>query len=51
MTQNRIGKKKRKGRPKTTWIDGIRKIIGGMGLKEENWKDIQNWRWKITEPI
>ena len=31
-----IGRKKRKGRPKTTWMVGIREIMIEMGLRKRN---------------
>jgi hypothetical protein len=38
------GRKKR-GRPKLTWAEGIRGMMGETGLKEEDWTDRSNW-WK-----
>ena len=40
------GKRKR-GRPKLTWAEGIRGLIGENGLMEEDWNDRGNWRKKI----
>ena len=40
------GKKKR-GRPKPTWAEGIRGLMGEKGLMEEDWNDRGNWRKKI----
>jgi hypothetical protein len=40
------GRRKR-GRPKLTWVEGIRGMMGEKGLKEENWTDRSNWRKKI----
>jgi len=40
------GRRKR-GRPKLTWMEGIRGLMGEMGLMEENWNDRGNWRNKI----
>jgi len=37
------GRRKR-GRPKLTWAEGIR---GKKGLTEEDWNDRGNWRKKI----
>jgi len=42
------GKRKR-GRPKLTWAEGIREPMGGKGLMEEDWKDRSNWRRKIIK--
>ena len=35
------------GRPKLTWAEGIRGLIGEKGLMEEYWNDRSNWRKKI----
>jgi len=32
------GRRKR-GRPKATWVEGIRGLMGEKGLMEEDWKD------------
>jgi len=40
------GRRKR-GRPKLTWVEGIRELMGERGLKEEDWDDRGNWRNKI----
>ena len=40
------GRRKR-GRPKLTWAEGIRGLTGGKGLMEEDWNDRGNWRKKI----
>jgi hypothetical protein len=40
------GKKKR-GRPKLTWAEGIKGLMGEKGLMEEDWNDRSNWRNKI----
>ena len=40
------GRRKR-GRPKLTWAEGIRGMMGEKGLKEEDWADRNNWRRKI----
>jgi len=39
------GRRKR-GRPKATWEEGIRGVVGEKGLKEEDWNDRGNWRKK-----
>jgi hypothetical protein len=36
------GRRKR-GRPKLTWAEGIRGKIGEKGLKEEDWTDRNKW--------
>ena len=38
------GRRKR-GRPKLTWAEGIRGLMGEKGLMEENWNYRGNW-WK-----
>jgi len=40
------GRRKR-GRPKATWTEGIRGLMGEEGLMEEDWNDRGNWRKKI----
>ena len=40
------GRRKR-GRPKLTWAEGIRGLMGEKGLMEEDWNDRGNWRNKI----
>jgi len=41
------GRRKR-GRPKHTWEEGIRGLMGEKGLMEEDWNDRSNWRKKIV---
>jgi hypothetical protein len=41
-----LGRRKR-GRPKLTWVEGIRGLMGEKGLMEEDWNDRNNWRKKI----
>jgi len=40
------GRRKR-GRPKLTWAEGIRGLMGEKGLMEEDWNDRGTWRKKI----
>jgi len=40
------GRRKR-GRPKATWVEGIRGLMGEKGLMEEDWKDRDSWKKKI----
>ena len=40
------GRRKR-GRPKATWAEGIRGLTGETGLIEEDWKDREKWKKKI----
>ena len=40
------GRRKR-SRPKLTWAEGIRGLMGEKGLVEEDWNDRGNWRKKI----
>jgi len=42
------GRRKR-GRPKVTWVEGIREVMGEKGLMEEDWNDKSNWRKKIIQ--
>jgi hypothetical protein len=41
------GRRKR-GRPKLIWVEGIRELMGEKGLMEEDWDDRSNWRKKIV---
>jgi len=41
-----LGRRKR-GRPKRTWADGVRGLMGEKGLMEDDWNDRSNWRKKI----
>jgi len=40
------GRRKR-GRPKLTWMEGIRELMEEKELTEEDWNDRENWRNKI----
>ena len=40
------GRRKR-GRPKLTWVEGIRGLMGVKGSMEEDWNDRSNWEKKI----
>jgi hypothetical protein len=40
------GRRKR-GRPKVTWVEGMRGLKGEKGLVEEDWNGRHNWRKKI----
>ena len=40
------GRRKR-GRPKLTWAEGMRGLMGEKGLMEEDWNGRGNWRKKI----
>ena len=40
------GRRKR-GRPKTTWAEGIRGLLRRKGLIEEDWNDRDKWKKKI----
>ena len=39
---------RKRGRPKLTWAEGIRGMMGEKGLKEEDWADRNNLRRKIA---
>jgi hypothetical protein len=39
--------RRKQGRPKLTWAEGIRGLMGEKGLMEEKWNDRNNWRKKI----
>jgi hypothetical protein len=40
------GRRKR-GRPKLTWAEGIRRLMGETGLVEEDWNSRHNWKKNI----
>ena len=40
------GRRKR-GRPKLTWAEGIRGLMGEKGLMEKDWNDRSNWKKNI----
>jgi hypothetical protein len=40
------GRRKR-GRAKATWVEGIRRLLGEKGLIEEDWNDRDKWKKKI----
>jgi hypothetical protein len=48
MKWNPPGRRKR-GRPKLTWMEGIRGLMGEKGLVEEDWNDRDEWRKKILQ--
>jgi hypothetical protein len=37
----------KRGRPKLTWAEGIRGMMGEKGVMEEDWADRGKWRKKI----
>jgi hypothetical protein len=39
--------RRKRGRPKLTWAEGIRGLMAEKGLVEEDWNDRHNWRNKI----
>jgi hypothetical protein len=39
--------RRKRGRPKLTWAEGISRLIGENALMEEDWNDRSNWRKKI----
>jgi hypothetical protein len=39
--------KRKQGRPKLNWAEGIRGLMDEKGLVEEDWNDRHNWRKKI----
>jgi hypothetical protein len=40
-------RERKRGRPKLIWAEGIRRMMGENGLKEEDRTDRSNWREKI----
>jgi len=43
----RLPGRRKRGRPKLTWAEGIRGLMEEKGLMEEDWNDRGNWRKKI----
>jgi hypothetical protein len=39
--------RRKQGRPKLSWEEGIRGLMGEKGSMEEDWNDRRNWRKKI----
>ena len=39
--------RRKQDRPKLTWLEGIRGLMGEKGLVEEDWNDRDEWRKKI----
>jgi len=39
--------RRKQGRSKLTWAEGIKGLMGEKGLVEEDWNDRSNWRKKI----
>ena len=39
--------RKRRGRPKKTWIEGIMNLIKYRGLQDGDWEDRDEWRKRI----
>ena len=39
--------RRKQGRPKATWEEGIRGLMGEKGLMVEDWKDRDKWKIKI----
>jgi hypothetical protein len=40
-------RRRKLGRPKLNWVEGIRSLMEEMGLVEEDWDDRHNWRKEI----
>ena len=47
VTKWRPPGRRKRGRPKLTWEEGIRGLMGEKGLMDEDWNDKSNWRKKI----
>jgi hypothetical protein len=42
-------RRRKRGRPKATWAEGIRGLLGEKGLMEEGWNDRDKWKKKIRQ--
>jgi hypothetical protein len=47
VTKWRLLGRRKRGRPKVTWVEGVREMMGENGLMEEDWNYRSNWRKKI----
>jgi len=47
VTKWRPPGRRKRGRPKLTWVEVIRGLMGEKGLMEEDWNERSNWRKKI----
>ena len=47
VTKWRPPGRRKRGRPKLTWVEGIKGLMGEKGLMEEDWNYRNNWRKKI----
>jgi len=47
VTKWRLPGRRKLGRPKITWAEGIRGLMGEKGLMEEDLNDRRKWRKKI----
>jgi hypothetical protein len=45
----RLPGRRKRGKPKLTWEDGIRGLMGEKRLMEEDWNDRSNWRKAIIK--
>jgi hypothetical protein len=43
----RLPGRRKRGRPKLNWTEGIRGMMEGKGLREEDWNDRSEWTKKI----
>ena len=43
----RLPGRRKRGRPKLSWAEGIRGMMGEKGLLDEDWNDRHNWRKRI----
>ena len=39
--------RKRRGRPKKTWIEGIMNLMTDRGLQDGDWEEGDEWKKKI----
>jgi hypothetical protein len=48
VLKRRPSGRRKRGRPKLSWVEGIRGKMGENGLMEEDWTDRNNWRRNIA---
>jgi hypothetical protein len=51
VTKWRPPGRRKRGRPKFNWAEGITGLMGEKGLVEEDWNDRNNWRKKIIQCV
>jgi hypothetical protein len=48
VLERRPSRRRKRGRHKLTWAEGIRGMMAEKGLQEEDWTDRNKWRKNIS---